>query len=68
MSLINQKIDRKSDIMKFFGLTKIRVRPGLHKYWKKCMNRLIRYRSKIIDLSEDDLNLHPKKKYRGWEW
>lgn len=68
MGLIAQKIDRKSDVMRFFGMDKLRIRSGIHRYWKKCMNRLLRYQGKVIDLSEDSINLHPKKRYRGYEW
>ena len=62
MGLTREKIE-KGKIRKLFP----KARAGVHKYMKKCMNRIVRHQAKKIRI-DDESNVVPKKKYRGWEY
>lgn len=68
MSLVRMKIDGTLWLKRVLGTDKIRRKSKEHKYLKKCMNRYLRHQAKSIDLSEDAINLTPKKQYCGWEY
>jgi len=63
MSLCKEKIEHG----KIQGLFKRPRNSKLHKYMKRCINKLVRIQAKNISL-DDDKNLTPKKPYKFWEY
>lgn len=68
MGLYCEKIDGTLWLKRVLDTDKIRRKSKTHKWMKRCMNKLMRIQAKKIDLSPDDLNLTPKKRYVGWEY
>lgn len=62
MALTRDKIEH-GKIQRLFP----KVKSGIHRYMKKCINKLIRRQAKKISLNDDE-NLTPKKQYKGWEY
>ena len=59
MALCRDKID-KGKVRRYFN-----DRTGKHKYYKHCINKIVRRMCKNVD--EDSYELRIKKPYRGWE-